>query len=72
METCRMSNSDARDHGDIPDAELQALARIHLRAGATPEEAAALMATELKIGRLRQATRDRFEALARKASQQVD
>lgn len=68
METCRIGNSDARDHGDIPETELTALAKKHLKAGAVPEEAAALMAVDLGIGRLRQATRDRFVSIARKAA----
>jgi very-short-patch-repair endonuclease len=69
MEICRLGSSDMRDHGDIPTAELQALALTHLKAGATPQEAASLMAADLGIGRLRQATRDRLEAIAVKASQ---
>jgi very-short-patch-repair endonuclease len=67
MDTCRISRSQERDHSDIPEVELQALAHLHLKEGATPHEAAMLMAADLGIGRLRQVTRDRLEAIAEKA-----
>lgn len=61
---CRLGGADARDHVDIPGVELMALASKHLKAGATPDEAAALMAGDLGIGRLRQTTRERFILIA--------
>jgi hypothetical protein len=60
----RVGAGEARDHSEIPDVELAALARRHLLNGATAEEAALLMARDLDIGRLRQGTRERLEGVA--------
>jgi hypothetical protein len=63
----RNSSADARDHTDIPLVELAALAREYLTAGFEPKEAAVMIARHLNIGRLREATRERFELAAKKA-----
>lgn len=64
ISVCRLSGTEARDHSDIPEMELTALARSHLMAGATPAEAAVLMARDSGLGQLRSATRERFEMIA--------
>ena len=64
----RMGSLDDRDHVDIPLVELGALARRFLDLGAEPAEAAALIARELGLGRLREAARERFEEAARLAA----
>ena len=64
MEYCRKSDPSVRDHNDTPDAELRALATFHVQSGATPEEAASLMAGDLGIGRLMKAARERFVDVA--------
>jgi very-short-patch-repair endonuclease/DNA polymerase III delta prime subunit len=71
METCRLGGSDVRDHSDIPEAELVALARRHLSMGTTIAEAVVGMAADLDLGRLRQSTRQRFENIARLACESV-
>ena len=69
---CRVGADEARDHSEIPDVELAALARRHLLNGATTTEAALLMARDLEIGRLRQGTRERLEGIATKAASNGD
>ncbi len=64
----RNSSADVRDHTDIPLVELAALAREYLTAGFEPKEAAVMMARHLHIGRLREATRERFKSAAKKAA----
>jgi hypothetical protein len=66
----RSGSLDDRDHVDIPLVELAALARGFLAVGAEPSEAAALMARELGLGRLREAARQRFEEAAQLAASQ--
>lgn len=62
--TFRPGPPGERDHADIPLAELAGLARRFTASGATAAEVAVLMARELGLGRLREATRARFEAAA--------
>jgi len=64
----RMGSLEDRDHVDIPLVELGALARRFLDSGAEAAEAAALIARELGLGRLRAAARERFEEAARLAA----
>ena len=61
----RIGSLDDRDHVDIPLVELATLARRFLESGAEPIEAAALIARELGLERLREAARERFEKAAR-------
>jgi very-short-patch-repair endonuclease len=51
---------DDRDHTDIPLPELASLALQFLKDGAEPDEAAVLVARELGLSRLREATANRF------------
>ena len=60
----RMGSLEDRDHVDIPLVELATLARQFLGSGAEPAEAAALIARELGLERLREAARERFEKAA--------
>lgn len=60
----RSGSLNERDHIDIPMVELTSLAQRFLSQGADPAEASILMGRELGLGRLREATRARFEKAA--------
>ena len=68
MTTCRTSDPEIRDHNDTPDAELEALANLHLETGALPDEVAALMAADLGMARLARPARERFVEIAVRGS----
>lgn len=68
MDFCRTCAAEIRDYTEIPDVELQALARKHILSGATPDEAVTLMAADLGLGRLGRAARERLEGIAVRAS----
>lgn len=61
----RDASSEVRPHTDIPQEELAALARAFIAQGADIEEAVRRMAKHFGLSRLRENTRQRFEAAAR-------
>ena len=71
IEMCRLSGSEIRDHSDIPDVELKALAKKYWTPDVTAEEVAARMAADLHIERLRQTTREKLESIARSAKNKL-
>jgi very-short-patch-repair endonuclease len=58
----RSAPNHVRDHTDIPLVELKALGRLFQSRGADNEETVRRMAAQFGLGKLREATRRRFEA----------
>ncbi len=65
----RAAPLEVRDHSDIPLVELSALAQHFINQGAQPAEAAIMIGQTLGLGRLREATRARFEVAALRAAE---